>query len=1805
MNTTNQNLGAFRFIKMPGLILALLVLIGLAAHAANITFTAPATSAGNSDVLSMGGQVYAYDWGTATTVNGVAFTASTATGNVGSGSITLAGFQNAAAALFVSTSAPYTNLSSAYQNLLKCAVYSNTATAGFIGTATLNNLQMNHAYALQVWVNDSRGGVYSNRLEWIYDGNGGATNLLSLNTSHTNGGVGQYIWGTFTADGASQTFVLDNDAPGNPANNNILQLNAVQLRDVTGVWSGTSSGTWSGSDSSSANFTGLSYQAVQGTGATNVYFGDVDGLNNPVATTAITVAAGGVSGENVVFQNNSKTYTFNSADTTGIGGSQNVTLNGTNTVTFNGAHTYTGNTMLGGNARLVIGASGAIAGSTSLSLGANAILTVGNSSALTGVSTLTLAGGSLLDASSSSLPLGSSETLSGSGAIKGNVTAASGATIIPGGLGSIGTLSFSNNLTLNGQAFSFDLGATASGPSDKIVVGGTLTLNGNSTISLNVANGTLFNGTYTLLTYGSKSGGGNFVLSQAYPGMALNNNSTSVTLTVTGGLTGGGTSSIWVTPTGGNWTTVTNWQGSVTATNVDALADFSTLTLPANETVNVNSTNITIGYMAFADVGQTYQWTLSGGTNTLAVSSGSPTITVGTNTQANVSSVLAGSQGFTVEGPGILVVSGANTVTNGIYVINGGSLATTKVTGLSSMTVSPNNPLVLSNGFFEFATSGAQYFTNDLYVLGGANTTNIVYQGSSAQDSFVGRIFGSGVLNIQTPAGVVIGQRGDMSGFTGTVLVTGTAAGNNAAGLILANGDNTTGISGSANAIWDYEGCTLNYLYSGSPTATNYMGALMGNKGSVIVQCKNGTGTTSGNVTAEIGALNMNTSFAGKFRDYANANTGTAPPQLGIRKVGTGTLTLSGANVNTGPSEVRAGWLTVSGSYAAAVTVDSAATFELSGALSSPSVTVNSGSTFLVDNGGNLGSAAILVNGLMDVSAWAGSFSLNSASLSGSGVVTGAVTLASTTINPGPIGGAGTLTITNGSFTAAGGTLQFDLSSNPTSGNDLLVVNGNLDFSTPGVTISINKISGSLSSGSTYVLAQGLTMSGSVANLTLVGANPSDTLVLTGTQLQLVVSAFPSLTWTGGAAGNLWDVGASANWLNVLTRSTFANNDAATFTNTGGTNPVVNIPATVLPASVLVTGSSNYTFVGAADIGGGASLTKSGSGTLTILNTNTFTGKIYLTGGTLAVGNAGTNGALSANITNSAALVITTPQDQTWTNTISGTGSLNKQGPGTLTLTAASTLTGPTTISSGTLALGDGSSANGLLGAGSVTNNSQLVFGEIAIATINNNVTGTGGIDNQAVGPLILSGVISGTCQLTNDSSAGTLFLTASNSYSGGTCINNGTVIVSDPTLHGLGSGNIFITDGTGTLQFAAPGTNVVVNNIELPADTTADQFSMPAVATVRLTGLLTGGAAGQITRFVNVSAGGDNREVLILDNPANTFTTVPETYFGTLAFTSDGALGNPTNCISVNVGNKPNTQFYSLASDGLTFASNNITLNASRSINLVGTENINVQSFNGTIAGPITGFGLVKLGTGTLTLNGPGSIANSTTVSAGTLVVNNIWSGTNVTVSSGATLSGTGSINAAVQISSGGTLVLGTPATAALTVTSNLLLNSGSTVLMKVNAGTVTCDQIAGIGTLTYSGALVVTNVGGTFAAGQTYQLFSAAGYTGNFAATNLPPLSGLAWNWNPASGALSVVSGVATNPTNITATLSGGKLELSWPADHTGWRLLVQTNHLAAGLSSNTNDWATVPGSAGINQTNITMDPTKPAEFYRLVYP
>jgi len=72
-----------------------------------------------------------------------------------------------------------------------------------------------------------------------------------------------------------------------------------------------------------------------------------------------------------------------------------------------------------------------------------------------------------------------------------------------------------------------------------------------------------------------------------------------------------------------------------------------------------------------------------------------------------------------------------------------------------------------------------------------------------------------------------------------------------------------------------------------------------------------------------------------------------------------------------------------------------------------------------------------------------------------------------------------------------------------------------------------------------------------------------------------------------------------------------------------------------------------------------------------------------------------------------------------------------------------------------------------------------------------------------------------------------------------------------------------------------------------------------------------------------------------------------------------------------------------------------------------------------------------------------------------------------------------------------------------------------------------------------------------------------------------------------------------VSTEPTNIVWSLSNNVLTLSWPADHLGWKLQMQTNSAGEGLSTN---WVTLPGSDAVTSTNITINPAIGSVFYRM---
>lgn len=177
--------------------------------------------------------------------------------------------------------------------------------------------------------------------------------------------------------------------------------------------------------------------------------------------------------------------------------------------------------------------------------------------------------------------------------------------------------------------------------------------------------------------------------------------------------------------------------------------------------------------------------------------------------------------------------------------------------------------------------------------------------------------------------------------------------------------------------------------------------------------------------------------------------------------------------------------------------------------------------------------------------------------------------------------------------------------------------------------------------------------------------------------------------------------------------------------------------------------------------------------------------------------------------------------------------------------------------------------------------------------------------------------------------------------------------------------------------------------------------------------------------------------------------------------------------------------------------------------------------------------------------------------------------------------LAGGGTINGTLVENSGSTVSPGNGvAPAVLTVTNGVALNG--TVIMDLNraAGAVTNDEIVVVSNLnlTASGPLIVTNLGPTLAAGDTFKLFSVP--VSGFSSVSLPGTNAqgtVAYTWQnnlATAGSITVLSTISlvnTNSTNITFSASGGNLTLSWPQDHTGWRLQVQTNSRNVGLGTN----------------------------------
>lgn len=207
---------------------ALVMLAPLPLRAGLITWGSATTISGDSDVVTTGTLVYAYNMGSsgvaATTVNGVTFvpfaTPATPTPSIVVGDVGLAenpdslfGYNG-----FGSTFTPYSALSTPYKNLLGSGVF-----AGAPGTVTvtLGGLTNGQQYSVQWWASDASLGFGS-----VTTATGVSNVSLDSNTANASGGVGQYAVGTFTASGTAQTFDLTGAGGLNP----FPIINGLQVR---------------------------------------------------------------------------------------------------------------------------------------------------------------------------------------------------------------------------------------------------------------------------------------------------------------------------------------------------------------------------------------------------------------------------------------------------------------------------------------------------------------------------------------------------------------------------------------------------------------------------------------------------------------------------------------------------------------------------------------------------------------------------------------------------------------------------------------------------------------------------------------------------------------------------------------------------------------------------------------------------------------------------------------------------------------------------------------------------------------------------------------------------------------------------------------------------------------------------------------------------------------------------------------------------------------------------------------------------------------------------------------------------------------------------------------------------------------------------------------------------------------------------------------------------------------------------------------------------------------------------------------
>lgn len=1197
----------------------------------------------------------------------------------------------------------------------------------------------------------------------------------------------------------------------------------------------------------------------------------------------------------------------------------------------------------------------------------------------------------------------------------------------------------------------------------------------------------------------------------------------------------------------------------------------------------------------------------------------------------SVSGTVSGTAGLTLTGGGPIQLGSANTY-SGATLINGGVGEPANASSFSTGAVTNNGGELLLDVLPNSTTMKNTFTVN--------GTTLVDLANRNVNLSLAGAWAGNGTVIVSnmtggTSANFTMGGNGNgggnMTDYTGSVVILATnAVGTETSGILRFNNSSANNNQGSSSMSIVLGGAAQ--LKTRNSGATVNVGALSGDPDSTLV-----------NGAFVIGGASLDTTYSGSILSAS------------LTKVGAGTFTLTGTNTYTGLTTVSSGTLQIGdGVTAGAGTLGSGSVVnnatlifnrpddvDVTNDLSGSGTTVKTNANTLTYGGADTASGTFLVSqgtlALSSAGNIAGPIALASATtfdvtqnpyftlgsaLSGFGTVQGALTASAGAIDPGAANAAGTLTFASGLIEQGSVTHRFEISA-PGSTNDLIAITGDLDLNGVNPVIVKPFPHGTIATGLYPLITYTGSLVGNLDNLQLSVSGAFGTLTNPPGQIAIIVTPPPrgptNLVWVGDGIGNAWDYNDSTDWVNGSTLFTFLNGDSVTFNNAGAANPTVNLTDTLLPASVMLNASSDYTFTGEGEISGATGLLKTNSGTLTILNTNSYTGPTLINGGTLAVSdlelgtlpsslgasssdptnlvfNGGTLSYLGAGAAtdrgatlNGAGGDVVVPNggaNLTLNGTWVGLGALMVSGPGTLTIGSANTYSGGLVISNTLLVLGNNTANSSGLGASS----SPVTFAGGTLQ-LHGYSGSTGSHYNTPNNPLVIPAGATGTLQMfargPSDSTglasplsgSGTLNLVVNyvrDNLDGDWSGFNGLINVESKT---------FLATTNGSDEFRINNSFGYANaTIYLNGGVLMDRASGSS-SVVDIGGL--GGAAGAVIGPGNKSSGSPTW-VVGWNNTSNTFAGTIEddgvssvVKVGTGKWILTGSL--TTNIVQNGLFFTTNIGFTSVALyTGFTTVSNGVL-----------ALDVPSQLTNST---PVT----LASPTAVLDATDMGYVSNQAQLDGSTnqfLVTNSLFE-----VVSGQTMQGIGTLRGKLLADSGSTFNVGLP-TGSLTVTSNVEL--AGTITMNVNAvgSPNSSELLAQNFTIDPTASLTVANVGPE--AGATFQLFN---HPVNFTSISLPTLTGTnSWinNLN-VNGSITMIAPPAVPPTPTITHIGVSGTTLTITATNgavSGRYVLMESTNLATPLAN----WIpvltnTFDGSGNLSLSTNVVNRTIPQEFYLL---